>query len=446
MADIILRSAKGSNLTPSEVDSNFKNLNNAIIAAQAASGSGTVQSVAVNNLLGGVMNIEVTGNANLNPVIKFNLIGTAGYVKSGGNNSSLSIVSTIPFTETTGTVPVNRGGTGLISAGSDQTLLGSTGSALVYRAISTPNNTIIATWTSSNLSLEVNQSALNITSMTGVLPVGNGGTGYSASSRQDAINYLTNVSSASTGQILQRNSGGNVSWVTPSTATGTVTSVSLSTTGLSSVFNTSVGTPTTTPAISISLVTGTPGYLKSNGTTLGFSSTVPTSDLSGTVAIANGGTGQTTQQAAINALTGASSSTKGKALITDSSNNVVWSSSLSVGDLSLSSRRVLTSNTTLSATDYFIGIDSRTCNAIYLPPTDEVLAGKIIFIKDTTGYCTSSSCTVYAYASGEPPASLENTLVGTVIFDRNYMAVEFILLEQSGGIKNWYIKSFYRPT
>ena len=72
--------------------------------------------------------------------------------------------------------------------------------------------------------------------------------------------------------------------------------------------------------------------------------------------------------------------------------------------------------------------------------------GKIIFIKDTTGNCTSTSCTVYAYASGKPPAALENSLIGTVIFDKNYMAVEFILLEQSGGVKNWYIKSFYRPT
>ena len=442
MADIILRSAKGSNLTPSEVDSNFKNLNNAIIAAQAVSGAGTVKDVAVNNLLGGVINIEVTGNANLNPVIKFNLIGTAGYVKSAGNNASLSTVSSIPFGDTAGTVPINRGGTGLISAGSDQTLLGSTGSALVYRTISTPNSTITATWSSSNLSLEVNQAVLNITSMTGVLPVNRGGTGQTT--RQTAIDYLTDSGSADPGQVLTRNSGGNSVWTTPGAGTGTVTTVSVTNT-LGGVISTSVTNPTTTPAISIS-VTGSAGYVKSNGSALSVSSTVPTSDLSGTVAIANGGTGQTTQQAAINALTGASSSTKGKALITDSSNNVVWSSSLSVGDLSLSSRRVLTSTTTLSATDYFIGIDSRTCNAIYLPPTDEIEAGKIILIKDTAGQCsTSNSCTVYAYASGEPPAALENTLAGTVTFDKNYMSVEFILLQQ-GSSKNWYIKSFYRPT
>jgi hypothetical protein len=269
-----------------------------------------------------------------------------------------------------------------------------------------------------------------------------GGTGQTT--RQAAIDFLTNSGAATTNHVLTRNSGGNAVWTAPGAGTGTVTSVSVNNT-LGGVISTSVTNPTTTPAISIS-VTGSAGYVKSSGSALSVSSTIPTSDLSGTVAIANGGTGQTTQQAAINALTGASSSTKGKALITDSSNNVVWSSSLSVGDLSLSSRRVLTSNTTLSATDYFIGIDSRTCNAIYLPPTDEVSAGKIIFIKDTTGNCTSTSCTVYAYASGKPPAALENSLIGTVIFDKNYMAVEFILLEQSGGIKNWYIKSFYRPT
>lgn len=440
MADIILRSAKGSNLTPSEVDSNFKKLNDAIIATQAVSGAGTVKDVAVNNLLGGVVNIEVTGSANEHPVIKFNLIGSAGYVKSAGNDASLSTVSSIPFGDTTGTVPISRGGTNLTSIGSDNTFLSVEGSSLIYRSLTSPDNSINLSFGSTTLDVSVNQAVLDITAMSGTLPVSMGGTGQTT--RQAAIDYLTNSGAASTNQVLTRNSGGNAVWTTPAAGTGTVTSVSVNNT-LGGVISTSVTNPTTTPDISIS-VTGSAGYVKSNGSALSVSSTIPTSDLSGNVAIANGGTGQTTQQAAINALTGASSSTIGKALVTNSSNDVVWSSSVTVGDVSISSQRVLTSNTTLAATDYFIGIDSRTCNSIYLPPTDEISAGKIILIKDTTGNCQNDHCTVYAYASGEPPAALENTLVGTVLFDKNYMSVEFILLQQ-GSAKNWYIKSFYRP-
>lgn len=444
MADIILRSAKGSNLTPSEVDSNFKNLNDTLIALQLTNGTGTVTEVLTNNLLGGVFDIDVTGVTTVNPTIRFRVTGSAGYVKSSG--SALSTSATIPFSDVTGTVPVAQGGTGLTAVGSANTFLSSNGSALIYRTLTSSDSSVNLTFASTNLSITVNQSALNISSMSGVLPVEKGGTGYSASStRQGLINYLTNVSSATLGQVLQRDGGGNVSWVTPSAATGTVTSVSLSTTGLSSVFNTSVGTATTTPAISISLVTGTPGYLKSNGTTLGFSSTVAATDLSGTVPIANGGTGQTTRQAAINALTDAAGGSTNNVLIRNGSGNAAWDSSLVVSSLSITAQRFVTGNTTINPTDHFIGVDTRAIGNLYLPEVSTLSAGKTIVVKDMVGLAATNSWNVYAFDPPNTAVTLENSFSSPIVLNTNNQCIEFMLIIE-GLTKKWIVKSMYKPT
>lgn len=436
MADIILRSGKGSNLTPNEVDSNFKNLNDALITLQVSAGAGTVTSVGVNNTIGGVISTSVT-SPTTNPVINISVTGSAGYVKSSG--TALSTVSTIPFTDTTGTVPVNRGGTNLTSLGSDNTFLSVEGTSLIYRSLTSPDGSINLSFGSTTLDVSVNQSVLDISTMYGVLPVSMGGTGYSASSRQDAINYLTNVSSATTGQILQRNSGGNVSWVTPSTATGTVTSVSLSTTGLSSVFNTSVGTATTTPALNISLVTGTPGYLKSNGTTLGFSSTVPTSDLSGSVAIANGGTGQTTRQAAIDALTDTAGASTNQVLVRNSSSNAAWASSLVLSDVRITTERTITNSTTLSSTDRFVGIDLRGgAFTVTLPVISGLEVGKTFIIKDLYGYASTYNCIISGL-----PTYFDGSYSFTM--NSNFQCVE-VMVTNATGAKTWIVKNNSKNT
>lgn len=446
MADIILRSAKGSNLTPGEVDSNFKNLNDSLMALQLSGSTGTVTSVAVNNLLGGVFNIDITGVSTINPTIRFRVTGSSGYVKSNG--TALSTSATIPFSDITGTVPVAQGGTGLTAVGSANTFLSSNGSALVYRTVTSPDSSINLSFGSSSLDISVNQSVLDISTMNGVLPVTMGGTGFSASSRQGLINYLTNVSSATLGQVLQRDSGGNVSWVTPSAGAGTVTSVSLTTTGISAVLNATLTNPTTTPAISIA-VTGSAGYVKSSGSALSVSATVAASDLSGAVAIANGGTGQTTRQAAINSLTDVAGASTNNVLIKNGSGDAAWGSLLAVSDLSITSQRSVAINTIIQPTDYLIRVDTHQTGSLYLPEVSTLSAGKTIVVKDISGYAASYNWNIYPFSPPNTAVTLENSYSTPISLNTNNQCIEFMLVVEVIGMtttKKWIVKSMYKPT
>lgn len=434
MADIILRSAKGSNLTPSEVDSNFKNLNDTLMALQLTAGAGTVTSVAVNNLLGGVFNIDITGVSTINPTIRFRVTGSSGYVKSDG--TSLSTSATIPFTDTTGTVPVSRGGTNLTAIGSDNTFLSVEGTSLIYRSLTSPDNSINLSFGSTTLDVSVNQAVLDITAMAGTLPVNRGGTG--ATTAQAAINTLTAVSSATTGQILQKDGGGNVSWVTPSAGTGTVTNVSLSTTGINSVFSTSVTNPTTTPVISIA-VTGSAGYLKSNGSSLSVSATVAASDLSGAVAIANGGTGQTTRQAAIDALTDTAGGSTNNVLVRNSSSNAAWSSSLVLSDVRITTERTVTTTTTLASTDRFVGVDLRGgAFTVTLPLISGLEVGKTFIIKDLYGLASTYNCIISGL-----PTYFDGSYSFTM--NSNFQCVE-VMVTNATGAKTFIVKTNSKNT
>jgi hypothetical protein len=434
MADIILRSAKGSNLTPNEVDSNFKNLNDTLIALQLTAGAGTVTSVAVNNILGGVFDIDITGVSTINPTIRFRVTGSSGYVKSNG--TALSTSATIPFTDTTGTVPVSRGGTNLTALGSDNTFLSVEGSSLIYRGLTSPDSSINLSFGATTLDVSVNQAVLDITAMAGTLPVNRGGTG--AITAQAAINTLTAVSSAGVGQILYKDSGGNVSWITPSAGTGTVTNVSLSTTGISSVLSTSVTNATTTPVISIS-VTGSAGYVKSNGSALSVSATVAASDLSGAVAIANGGTSQTTRQAAIDALTDTAGGSTNNVLVRNSSSNAAWSSSLVLSDVRITTERTVTTTTTLTSTDRFVGVDLRGgAFTVTLPIISGLEVGKTFIIKDLYGYASTYNCIISGL-----PTYFDGSYSFTM--NSNFQCVE-VMVTNATGAKTWIVKSNSKNT
>lgn len=160
--------------------------------------------------------------------------------------------------------------------------------------------------------------------VTGVVAILNGGTGQTtAAAAFAALSPLTTAGDiiienatpaparlaiGSTGQVLTVVSG-LPSWQTPaSPGTGTVTSVSVVS---ANGFAGAVATATTTPAITIS--TSVTGILYGNGTsvataiaanfpTLNQSTTGNAANVTGTVAIANGGTGQITAALAFAAL------------------------------------------------------------------------------------------------------------------------------------------------
>ncbi len=133
------------------------------------------------------------------------------------------------------------------------------------------------------------------------LSIGNGGSGQSTA--QLAINALTNVSGASDDEVLIKAGSGDAVWsetVKSVSTSGTVNGISLT------------GGPITT--------TGT--------IALGGNLSVNNSDWSGTdLSLANGGTGESTAQGAINSLTNVSGATVGK-ILTKVGLNAVFSNDI----------------------------------------------------------------------------------------------------------------------
>ncbi len=132
--------------------------------------------------------------------------------------------------------------------------------------------------------------------VTGTLPIANGGTGQAT--QQTAINALTGTQSS--GKYL-RSDGTNATLTTIQAAD--VPTLNQSTTG-------SAATLTTARTIQTNLASATSASFDGSANV--------TPGVTGTLPIANGGTGQATQQTAINALTGTQSS--GKYLRSDGTN------------------------------------------------------------------------------------------------------------------------------
>jgi len=218
--------------------------------------------------------------------------GTTGLTTSGGPITGAGTITL------GGTLAIANGGTGATTAGAALTALLPSQTGNNGRVLSTDGTTAswIAPPAAGVTSVQASGGTTGMTfsggpitssgtlTMAGTLAIANGGTG--ATTAANAINALVPSQTGNSGRYLTTN-GTVVSW--SAAAPGTVTSVQGSggTTGL-----TFSGGPITT--------TGT--------LTLG-----------GTLAVANGGTGSTTQSGAINNLLPAQSGQGGKVLTTDGS-------------------------------------------------------------------------------------------------------------------------------
>lgn len=199
-----------------------------------------------------------------------------------------------------------------------------------------------------------------------------GGTGQSSAFVAGGIVYGSTTSAlavtavGTTGQVLTSAGSGTPTWTTPTT--GTVTSV----TGTSPV----ASSGGTTPAISLSAGYGdtlnpyaskTANYVLAapNGSagaptfraivaadipTLNQNTTGTASNVTGTVAIANGGTGQTTQQAALTALSG--TQTSGQYLRSNGTNTLL--SAIQAADVPTLNQNTTGSAGSLASTDFTI--------------------------------------------------------------------------------------------
>jgi len=142
-------------------------------------------------------------------------------------------------------------------------------------------------------------------------------------------------------------------------------------------------------------------------------------------------------------LTDAAGGSTNNVLVRNGSGNAAWSSSLFVSNLSITSQRFVNGNTTLIASDYFVGVDARYgyhTITLPLPNTTDVIGGKTFVIKDMFGVMGSGSnnCLI----SGGP-VPLEAGY--SFIMNQNYQCIEIMLTDDSGQ-KKWIIKSNSKNT
>jgi hypothetical protein len=221
-------------------------------------GSGTVTSVA---LSAGSNRLSVSGSP----------ITTSGTINVDVVQSNLDL------SQMGGSVGVTQGGTGLTTMGTAGQVLtvNSSGTGLQWSTVSGSGTvTSVAVTAGSNklsvsgspittngtITVDVNQGNLDITQMTGTLDTTRGGTGL--------------ASLGTAGQVLTVNAGGTgLVWATPTTSSGTVTSVGL-TAGSNKV-----------------TVTGGPVTSSGNITVDVNTANMDISTMTGTLAVTHGGTG-----------------------------------------------------------------------------------------------------------------------------------------------------------
>jgi Pectate lyase superfamily protein len=224
--------------------------------------------------------------------------GTLEIMTNGGTIWLLKSRGLVPATDLTGLVALANGGTGAdlsATGGSNQFVKQSgSGSALTVGTIGTGDLPTI--------------------------PIAGGGSGQT--SANGALNAFLPSQATNNGKVLSTD-GTNTSWIS-SSGSGTVTSVALT---LPAIFSVSGSPITAAGTLAATLATQSANVVFAGPTT--GSAAAPTfrslvaADLP-TVAIAGGGTGQTTANAALNALLPTQTSNSGKVLQTDGT-NTSWS-------------------------------------------------------------------------------------------------------------------------
>lgn len=294
----------------------------------------------------GVYNSSYTVTAGASNYLVDGAVGSY-YFSALNNHSNSSLVpyetkigasvAQVPYT--TNMIPVANGGTGQTSYTNGQLLIGNASGGLTKATLTAGSNvtitngdgaiTIAATGGAAGVSsfsagttgLTPNTGTTGAVTLAGTLGVANGGTGATT---------LTGIVKGSGTSALSAAVAGT-DYVVPS---GSITGTASNVTGTVAIANGGTGETTRQAAMDALAGSTTSGqYLRGNGTdvvmsviqaadvpTLNQNTTGTAANVTGTVAILNGGTGQTTANAALNALLPSQATNSGKVLSTDGTN------------------------------------------------------------------------------------------------------------------------------
>lgn len=213
------RSGQSSPLTSQQWDDTMDTIENAFLSASTGAGSGTVTSVGLSApAIFTVSGSPVTTTGTLTFALATQTANRVWAGPTSGGDAAPTfralVANDLP------TVPTNKGGTGLTGVGSaDQILkMDITGTNLEYATLSAASSKVVVAPSSGSITIDVDQSAMSLTSIGGTLSVAKGGTG--ATTAQGArIAILPTFTIADAGKVLVVNGGGtDVQWSTPAPA------------------------------------------------------------------------------------------------------------------------------------------------------------------------------------------------------------------------------------
>ncbi len=298
-------------------------------------------------------------------------------ILGGSSNSALGIGTAIlggsanqAGTNSGGDYTSVLGGKGLLlNAAGSTGFLGNNSSGLNNMTVTSNNTAVLGNvdlWLANNDNSAGQLRFYEAQNTNGAFPAaGTNYTAFQAGAQSADIIYTLPITAPTNGQVLTSTAGGVMSW--SNAAAGTVTSV-----GLTMPTGFSVANSPITSSGTLAVTTTLNGVIHGNGSGFTAGNVALGSEVSGTLGIANGGTGATTANAALNNLLPTQTGNTGKVLQTDGTNTswvaastgTVTSVGLSMPSIFTVTNSPVTTSGTLTAS-----LATQNANLVFAGPT-----------------------------------------------------------------------------